>query len=118
MISLSLLILAAAGSPPPADFRTFHAELRAALERGDPTALAPLVSFPVRVNRPDGSATSIDNLRGLQRELDQAGLGRVCPSTCTRSVRVRARMGSAGTAAAATRRRRCRSRRPDRCARC
>ena len=23
------------------------------------------------------------------RELDQAGLGRVCPSTCTRSVRVR-----------------------------
>ena len=52
------------------------------------------------------------------RELDQAGLGRVCPSTCTRSVRVRARMGSAGTAAAATRRRRCRSRRPDRCARC
>lgn len=68
---------AGAGAPPtgstdpePADLATFAAEVRAAVAKCDPVALAPLVQFPLRVNRPDGAVMSLVNARALQVEFD------------------------------------------------
>ena len=52
----------------PDDLATFAAEVRAAVAKSDPVALAPLVRFPLQVNRPDGAVVSLANPRALQVE--------------------------------------------------
>lgn len=73
-MGLTLLMLVAGASsaaePVRPDLAEFAAELRAAIASADPVALAPLVSFPLRINYPDGSATSLVNPRALQVHFD------------------------------------------------
>lgn len=47
-------------------FERFDKELKAAIGAQDVVALSLLVKFPLRINHPDGGATSLDNPRALQ----------------------------------------------------
>ncbi|MBI2571112.1 MAG: hypothetical protein HYV63_29250 [Candidatus Schekmanbacteria bacterium] len=50
----------------------FERELRGALARHDAAAMALLVRFPLRINHPDFSITTLDNPRALENGFDQA----------------------------------------------
>ncbi len=62
--------LAALGASDKHAFLMFDSELRTALSKRDKAALALLVSFPLRVNHADGSATSLVDARALQTRFD------------------------------------------------
>lgn len=64
--------LAVLGVKDKAEFLGFDAALRAALERQDAPALAPLVQFPLRLNYSDGKHASLDGSAALQSRFDQA----------------------------------------------
>lgn len=68
LAGMALLLVAASGAAaqtPPA-FERFDKELKAAIGAQDVVALSLLVRFPLRVNHPDGGATSLDTPRALQ----------------------------------------------------
>ncbi|MBI2570795.1 MAG: hypothetical protein HYV63_27655 [Candidatus Schekmanbacteria bacterium] len=50
----------------------FDRELRGAFARHDAAAMALLVKFPLRINHPDFSITSLENPRALENGFDQA----------------------------------------------
>lgn len=53
-------------------FDRFDRELKEALRKQDVPALALLVKFPLRLNHPDGSTTSLDTPRTLQLRFSEA----------------------------------------------
>jgi hypothetical protein len=67
-----------AGRAPPftdaekQEFLVFDRELRAALSKHDPVAMAFLVQFPLRVNMGDGTAISLDGAGTLQKRFEEA----------------------------------------------
>ncbi len=63
--------LANLGVKDKAEFLRFDAALRTALEEKDATALALLVSFPLRVNHADGRRVSLANAAALQARFEQ-----------------------------------------------
>lgn len=66
-----------AGRAPPftdaekQQFLAFDHELRAALTKHDPVAMAFLVQFPLRVNMGDGTAISLDGAGTLQKRFEE-----------------------------------------------
>ena len=64
--------LAVLGVKSRADFLRFDSALSSALEQQDAAALAPLVSFPLRLNRADGSHVTLANAAALQARFAQA----------------------------------------------
>ncbi len=58
--------LAIFGAKSTKGFRSFDAELRAALAKPDPVAMALLVEYPMRVNEPTGGTYSIDSGEALR----------------------------------------------------
>lgn len=63
--------LAVLGATDTAVFLRFDRALREAFEQQDATALAPLVSFPLRLNRADGSHVVLANATALQAQYPQ-----------------------------------------------
>jgi len=63
--------LDAVGAPEAQGFLAFDQELRAALSRNDPAAMALLVAFPLGVNHPDGSKILLGNAAALQSRFSE-----------------------------------------------
>lgn len=59
------------GIKDKSDFLRFDRELRYALDKGDVSALALLVQFPLRVNYPDGSHVGLSDAATLQKQFDR-----------------------------------------------
>lgn len=64
--------LAVLGVKDKSEFLDFDAALRAAIERRDASALAPLVQFPLRLNHADGKHASLESAAALSSRFDQA----------------------------------------------
>jgi hypothetical protein len=67
-------------------FLTFDADLRAALSKPDPVAVAPVAGHPMRVNEPSGGSYLIDSGEALRHHFPDIFTAQVRKAVQTQSV--------------------------------